>query len=139
MKLLKTLFGLKDPKPQVAVVKTKECPRCKEVLNIELFGRNRTRKDGLQSWCTPCTYKQQKKNRFAALKKEKVVVQKAPVVRKVPVTLNPVVGEKSVVTITIQAVDRAKYAGLASLARKQNCKMNDIYQKMINDFLTLNA
>ena len=33
---------------------TKYCPRCKRVRPIERFNRNKSRADGLHSWCTDC-------------------------------------------------------------------------------------
>lgn len=35
----------------------KTCSRCKKNLSIELFGKNRSRKDGLMIYCKECTNK----------------------------------------------------------------------------------
>lgn len=35
----------------------KSCTRCKLVLDLSAFGKNRTKPDGLQSNCKPCTKK----------------------------------------------------------------------------------
>ena len=35
--------------------KTKRCTKCNRELPIECFGNNKTKKDGLQSWCRECS------------------------------------------------------------------------------------
>lgn len=37
-----------------AVLTTKYCPKCQQTLDLDMFGPNKYRKDGLQSYCTPC-------------------------------------------------------------------------------------
>lgn len=33
---------------------TKQCPRCTRVLGRHEFGLNKTKPDGLQTWCKKC-------------------------------------------------------------------------------------
>ncbi len=35
-------------------MKTKRCCRCKQLVDLDLFGKNCSRQDGLQSCCKPC-------------------------------------------------------------------------------------
>ncbi len=35
-------------------MKTKRCPKCEQELSIDAFGKNRSRKDGLQVYCKGC-------------------------------------------------------------------------------------
>ncbi len=38
----------------------KTCPKCKLEKPFELFGKNRSKKDGLESWCKSCKYSARK-------------------------------------------------------------------------------
>ena len=38
----------------------KTCPKCKEEKPSDLFGRNRSKNDGLSSWCKSCKYSSEK-------------------------------------------------------------------------------
>lgn len=144
MNLLNRLFGI-QPTPVTPKAKetssvsatTKLCPRCNRQRNLSFYGKNRSKKDGLQAWCTPCTYAAQKKRRAEL---EKATAVKKTVARKfVPARFNEIIGNKTHITVTVTAVERSKYEKLVNLAQKQKVSMNQLYQKMINDFLTLNA
>lgn len=39
---------------RAAPVGTKWCPRCKQLLPLDAFGRNRSARDGLVGYCKPC-------------------------------------------------------------------------------------
>jgi len=44
----------KQYKDEQLMGKTKRCNRCEQMLSLAMFNKNRTRKDGLQSYCRPC-------------------------------------------------------------------------------------
>lgn len=144
MNLFNRFFGHKPkapvvkPKPVAPIsAPTKLCPRCSKTLSVSLFGKNRTKKDGLQAWCNSCTYAAQKQ---CKKKQEKTVVVKQKKALSIRFArINPNAKYKATVTVTVQDVERAKYEKLVAIAQKQNVNMNQLYQKMINDFLTLNS
>jgi hypothetical protein len=49
----------------------KQCPKCKQMLPVEMFAKNRSKKDGLQYWCRSCKSKQSS-NYYVNGGKEKV-------------------------------------------------------------------
>ena len=50
----------------------KYCPDCKSFVRLKLFNKNRTKKDGLSSYCKKHSYLRKKKSEFnKILRKEK--------------------------------------------------------------------
>lgn len=56
---------------------TKKCPRCGEIKPYSGFYKNKTSKDGLQSWCKICLSKATKRNRQGLPSDQAVARQKA--------------------------------------------------------------
>ncbi len=59
-------------------MKTKLCPKCKEIKALKLFGQNKSRKSGNAGWCKPCRaeygklwYQQNKKVHIKRVAKNK--------------------------------------------------------------------
>lgn len=49
---------------------TKQCPHCKEYKPLQDFGKNKSRKDGLQAYCRCCTSIMRKERYGSLLKSE---------------------------------------------------------------------
>ena len=137
MKLLKRLFGITE----LVIAKTNEnsklCKKCNRVRFLTNFSKHCQKPDGVQAWCKACckrAIKNSKKKHINQLTKVVPVVssERALLPQRKPI-------DQNTISITIQFVDIIKYEKLVRLAEKHKTTRNVLYQKMVDEFLTLNA